>query len=454
MRFDRNRVFLWGVVGSGVSTATAFMAFRAPFAVLGTLLAAGIFIMFLLRPLWLLYITAAVLPVWPAFEIYDISITPLEPIAFLLFIVTVYRCFVSGQALVFFRSPNPWLIAFICVAVLGAFLGAPDSTEALNSMRKVLFVPVMVYFSILGLARSYAVIMRILLIFTVSNSLITGVAVFLHFVSYPELRLGYPITSSVFLGLCCVIGVAIGGYMHPRLVGVRRRCVELLIVIQLLGLVLTLSRMPMLCLIMMPAANWILFRSRMHRVLVRVVLVLGIACIALLPLLSWDAPRSYGDSISLGTDRVINWRDYRDSRNWRLENWRIGFDVFLASPWIGNGFYPFYKLGQTWRTTRLAHPHNLVLNLLISSGVGGGAAFILYLIGVFRISGKAAFGRPAERGLIRVLLLCCGTVLLNGMANGIFIWVPFASLLFLCLASLLVLSQCSREVAPSRRCPR
>jgi O-antigen ligase len=156
--------------------------------------------------------------------------------------------------------------------------------------------------------------------------------------------------------------------------------------------------------------------------------------------------RTYGAGTH-GIERLTDFSHYLDSFMLRIENWSYGVSVFTDNLFFGHGFYPYYKLCPTWQTTKLAHPHSVILNLLITSGMVGTVMFILFFWMALRRIWPCCFGHGRASGFQRTVLLCLLCMLLNGMVNGIFIWTPIPSLFFCFLALLMAME---RNLAEAR----
>ena len=397
----------------------------------------------LVRPLWVLYCAVAVLPLWNAFEIGEIAFTPFELVVMFLFFACLLRCLITRRIQgVFFSMPNPWIWAFVAAVLAGALSGAPDSLEAINIMRKSLLIPLAFYLILLALVDRYETVIRILWVFIVANTVIAVIALNNYLLLAGEFRAGHALTSSVFLGLSCACGIAICIKIRKATRGWKRRVLEGLLLIQLACLIFTFTRMAILCLASMPLIYWLLFRMKHKKPMLLVVSVL-ISLFLLSLCFSVDADLShlsYGGG-SRESIRVIDWEQYRDDAMLRVENWLYAFDVFKENMLFGHGFYPFYKLSNTWRTTGLSHPHSIIFNLLVSSGIVGTLFFMLFFYAALARIWTACFRPGKEASLQRVLFLCLWCMVMNGLMNGIFIWVPVASLFFLFLGLELALTR-------------
>ena len=216
---------------------------------------------------------------------------------------------------------------------------------------------------------------------------------------------------------------------------------ELLLLTQFMCLILTFTRVAIICLLAMPVIYWLLFKTKHRRVLaVSACVVVSLLLFGMCFSMDMDFVSIVYGSGSREAERVVNPAQYQDDLFLRFENWSLAFDVFLDSPLFGHGFYPFYKLADTWRTTRLSHPHSIIFNLLVSSGLVGAIAFLLFFGAALRMIWPACFERARESSLQRILFLCLWCMVLDGLMNGIFIWVPIASLFFFFLGLCLSMS--------------
>ena len=101
--------------------------------------------------------------------------------------------------------------------------------------------------------------------------------------------------------------------------------------------------------------------------------------------------------------------------------WSIGWDMFRQSPIWGNGLYTFSEFFMKavsvppWDI--FLHPHNMHLDILSSSGIIGGAAYIWLLWAAFRALLRSRQAAPAES---QGIVLGATLMLVGYLGAGIF----------------------------------
>lgn len=105
--------------------------------------------------------------------------------------------------------------------------------------------------------------------------------------------------------------------------------------------------------------------------------------------------------------------DWVSSATYRFKLYRAAFSEVLKYPWLGRGLYTFPTIYEAHGTGYQVHSHNLVLEFLLSAGLGGVLVFGMYIKAVI---GKA-FQQWIQKGHPRMALVL-GMMALE-LANGV-----------------------------------
>ena len=179
-------------------------------------------------------------------------------------------------------------------------------------------------------------------------------------------------------------------------------------------------------------------------------LVAGIAVFALV----WDWRWFVGVSLGIVVLAVIQKQwiidffppldDWGSSAAYRFKLYRVAFLEVLKYPWLGRGLYTFPTIYDAYETGYQVHSHNLVLEFLLSSGLGGVLIFGMYI--------KAVIGKVVQqwrrKGHPRMALVVglMALELANGLTDAVIVF-PQSFVLF-CLV--LLLAESSTEVEDIR----
>lgn len=128
-------------------------------------------------------------------------------------------------------------------------------------------------------------------------------------------------------------------------------------------------------------------------------------------------------------------------------NWEF---LHSAHPPLLPAHWTFYMLPAGWREPWLSHPHNIVLDFWLSTGVLGVVAMVWLLVQCMRVI--ARLWRAAERPDQRALALMCaasvGALVLHGLVDNSYFVIDLASVFCLTLGVLGVLAQASQRRSP------
>lgn len=140
----------------------------------------------------------------------------------------------------------------------------------------------------------------------------------------------------------------------------------------------------------------------------------------------------------------------------RLELWRICWEMFKDSPWVGHGFYSFGTHFKKYTELHESIPnfpveaHNMYLDLLSGTGLIGVSAFIYFIISVFILLGRAlkkTEGSWTEKSWILGGMAGFGAFLVGGIFDKLFYMtqtiVPV--LFFLAIATSVVMLQKQKQ---------
>lgn len=111
---------------------------------------------------------------------------------------------------------------------------------------------------------------------------------------------------------------------------------------------------------------------------------------------------------SVALDRFNRGEPPDDDLSGRSQLWEIVWTDFLASPWVGNGYYVTTRKGSTdvWGESTNLSAHNLPLQILATTGLIGAALFVAALGYWLVVLGGRLWARPDSRHLRLVAVLC------------------------------------------------
>jgi len=139
----------------------------------------------------------------------------------------------------------------------------------------------------------------------------------------------------------------------------------------------------------------------------------------------------------------------------RLQLWQSAVNMVRDHPFLGVGLdnflykYPDYALGEVaWREPALSHPHNLVLDFWLSTGLLGLVA-MLWLLGLFFAVSWRLYrsrGGPLDRALLVGAMASMVDLVVHGLIDNSYFLVDLAAIFWLNLA-LVALVESSKAVS-------
>jgi O-antigen ligase len=126
--------------------------------------------------------------------------------------------------------------------------------------------------------------------------------------------------------------------------------------------------------------------------------------------------------------------DWVSTANYRFGLYRAAWAEILKTPWFGRGLYTFPTIVEAYGTGYQVHSHNLILEFLLSAGIGGVILFGMYLKAV--LGQSIRHWKAKDHPRMALLWGMVALELANGMTDAVIVF-PQSFVLF-CLVILMV----------------
>ncbi|MBI2953586.1 MAG: O-antigen ligase family protein [Chloroflexi bacterium] len=329
-------------------------------------------------------------------------------------------------------------IVLLVVASVLSLLAAERVQEGLREFRVVIVEPV-IYYWLLTRTLSKEKVLWLVQVLLISAAVISGVALYQYFLTGDVITAegvlrakafyGSPNNLGLFLGRALPLAVCLGWFGERR---AKLRALYLAVAL-LLAVTLTLT---------FSAGAWL-------GVGVGLLLVIGFRSVRLGGLAATGA---IGLAILLPQvlrqERIVSRFDLEQgTAALRLMIWQAAARMIQDHPLLGVGpdnflnQYPRYMLAAAWREPNLSHPHNLVLDFWLRTGLLGLLAG-LWLIGRFFAAGVRLYRRQTDllvKALALGLLGSMTDFVVHGMIDNSYFTVDLAIIFWASMAAVQIL---------------